>query len=146
MITIYKMNAIPKGEDVIKINDVYFNRYTSSLLDDRAKAIIKSVDHSELIDRFSIKSRFDGMLLNTDKLSTGCKTVLNVLYNPDKIFDIRECGDNALDALYSLGEGKICCEYPLISFDVDTVLAKDRTGDRLISSYNELKEWWTDEN
>jgi len=55
-----------------------------------------------MLDKYAISSRFDGMKLNIDKLSTGCKTALNVLYNPDKVFDIRECGDNALDVIYAL--------------------------------------------
>lgn len=146
MITIYKNNAIPKGSKIVRINDVFFNKYTASILDDRAKPIIKTIDASEMINQFSIKSRFDGMVLNIDKLSTGCKTVLNVMYNTDKIFDICECGDNALDVLYTLEDGKIFCEYPLISFEMKKVKAKGKKDERIIDSYEELKEWWMDEN
>ena len=63
----------------------------------------------------------DGTTLNIDKLSTGCKTALNIMYNPDKIFDIRECGDNALDVIYALPDGNVVCDYPLISFDMSRV-------------------------
>ncbi len=144
MITVYKTCTIPKDEEVIEFNDVYFNKHTAVMLDDRAKDIIKKIDHSDLISEYSITSRFDGTTLNIDKLSTGCKTVLNVMYNPDKIFDIRECGDNALDVLYALDEGKIYCDYPLISFEMDRVIVSDR--DKPVTSYDELKEWWMDEN
>jgi hypothetical protein len=146
MITIYKNNAIPKGSKVVRVNDVFFNKYTAAMLDDRAKSVIKTIDTSEMINQFSIKSRFDGMVLNIDKLSTGCKTVLNVMYNTDKIFDICECGDNALDVLYTLEDGKICCEYPLISFEMKMVKVKGKKDERIIDSYEELKEWWMDEN
>lgn len=146
MITVYKNNAIPKGSNVIKINDIFLNKYTAAMLDDRAKCIIQTIDQSEMLNKFSVKSRFDGMVLNIDKLSTGCKTVLNVMYNPDKVFDICECGDNALDVLYTLEEGKICCDYPLVSFDMKKVKAKDKKDERIIESYDELKEWWMDEN
>lgn len=146
MITVYKMSAIPKGTSIIELNDVYFNQYTAELLDDRAKNVIKKIDQSEQIGPFTIRSRFDGMTLNIDKLSTGCKTVLNVMYNPDTIFDIRECGDNALDVLYALNEGKICCEYPLISFGMTKVRVRGKKEDRIIASYDELKEWWLDED
>ena len=97
-------------------------------------------------DKYAISSRFDGMKLNIDKLSTGCKTALNVLYNPDKVFDIRECGDNALDVIYALPCGNVYCEYPLISFDMDKVNVYEKKGMREIDSYDELKEWWTSEN
>ncbi len=33
MIKIYKKKTLPKGIEVIRINDVYFNKYTSELLD-----------------------------------------------------------------------------------------------------------------
>ena len=91
MITIYKHGQIPKSIETVKLNDVYFNKYTAQMLDNRANAIIEKIDHAELTGPYTIKSRFDGTTLNTDKLSSGCKTVLNIMYNTDKIFDIREC-------------------------------------------------------
>ena len=146
MITVYKKKNVPKHMELIALNDIFFNKYTVSLLDGRAKEIIAAVDHSEMLSQYAIRSRFDGMTLNIDKLSTGCKTALNVLYNPDKVFDIRECGDNALDVIYSLPAGNVVCDYPLISFDMEKVKVCDKKGTREIASYEELKEWWTDEN
>ena len=86
MITIYKKNAIPKTMVLEELNDVFFNKKTVTLLDERAKEIIRQIDGSEMVSNFAIKSRFNGMLLNIDRLSTGCKTVLNILYNPDRVF------------------------------------------------------------
>ena len=146
MLEVYKMSAIPKGTEIIKMNDVYFNKYTAAILDDRANAIMMEIDQSEMINRYSIKSRFDGMALNVDKLSTGCKTALNILYNSDKIFDIFECGDNALDVIYRFENGKICCEYPLISFEMEKVKAVGKKEEKIIKSYEELKEWWLNED
>ena len=99
-----------------------------------------------MLSNYTISSKFDGGVLNIDKLSTGCKTVLNVLYNPDKIFDIRECGDNAIDVLYGLQTGNICCDYPLISFDMIEAKVYTPDGIQTMSSYDELKEWWSNEN
>ena len=146
MITVFKKKPSSKTMELVVMNDIYFNQTTVSLLDDRAKEIIRQIDHSDMLSPFSIRSRFDGMALNIDKLSTGCKTALNVLYNPDKVFDIRECGDNALDVIYSLPEGNIYCDYPLISFDMDKVLVYEKKGKREIDSYEDLKEWWNHEN
>ncbi len=146
MLEVYKISAIPKGTEVIKVNDIFFNKYTAVLLNDRAKDIIKEIDNSEMINQYSIKSRFDGTVLNVDKLSTGCKTALNILYNPDKIINIFECGDNAIDVIYGFDEGKVCCEYPLISFDIVKVKAVDKKESRVIDSYEKLKEWWLDED
>ncbi len=139
MITVYKKNAIPKGMEVVEINDVFFNKITAGLLDERAKNIINTIDDSILIDRFTIQSKFDNTGLNTDKLSTGCKTALNVLYNTDKVFDIKECGDNAIDVIYTLSDGNITCDYPFISFSADKVRTYD---DKILEGYDEIKEWW----
>lgn len=146
MITVYKKKTGSRGPEVIALNDAYFNRNTAAFLDERAKEIIFRIDHSEMLSQFTIRSRFDGTSLNIDRLSTGCKTALNVLYHPDKIFDIRECGDNALDVIYALPEGNVYCDYPLISFYMEKVLVQDKKGKREVDSYEELKEWWTNED
>ena len=146
MITVYKDKAIPKDMELIRLNDIYFNKFTAEKLDDNAAKIIMEIDQSDLIDRFSIRSRFDKGILNIDKLSTGCKTVLNIMYNPDKDFDIRECGENAIDIIYGLENGNITCEYPLISFEMKKVTAVDKIGSREFDSYEALKGWWSDED
>ena len=146
MITIYKKKQIPKNMELIVLNDIYFNKFTVSLIDDKAAEIISKIDNSVMLNNYTISSKFDGGVLNIDKLSTGCKTVLNVLYNPDKIFDIRECGDNAIDVLYGLQTGNICCDYPLISFDMIEAKVYTPDGIQTMSSYDELKEWWSNED
>jgi len=146
MITIFRKKTILKGMELITLNDIYFNKYTAEQLDERAAAVISAIDRSEMENRFSIRSRFDGAVLNVDKLSTGCKTVLNVMYNPDKVFDIRECGDNALDMIYALPCGNIYCAYPFISFEMERVMVCDKSGTHEIDSYEELKEWWMNED
>ncbi len=146
MIKIYKNKSVPKTEQVVKINDTYFNKYTSGMLDEKAKDIISRIDMSKMLDRYTITSRFDGTKLNIDKLSTGCKTALNIMYNPDVIFDVSECGENALEVIYSMRAGKIYCDYPMIAFNMEAVVAIDKSGDRVIKDYEELREWWKDED
>ena len=146
MITVYKKSSPHKGMPIETLNDIFFNKNTVELLDERAKEIIAVLDCSEMVNKYTVKSRFDGLALNIDKISTGCKTVLNIIYNPDRIFDIRECGDNALELIYSLPEGNIICDYPLISFDMEKVYVADKKGKREIDSYEALKEWWQNEN
>ena len=75
---------------------------------------------------------------------SGCKTVLNILYYPDKVFSIKECGDNALDCIYSLLKGNVYSEYPMISFEMDSVKVVDENGEKEIKGYEDLKEWWSD--
>lgn len=107
MIRVYRNKKdIPDSLEYIQLNDIYFNENTCDLLDEKAVEIIKQIDSSELIGKYKIRSRFGDDTLNIDKLSTGCKTVLNVLYNPDKVFWLMDCGENALEILYGLQKRK----------------------------------------
>ena len=146
MITVYKNSAIPVTEEVVRFNDIYFNKYTSDLLDDRARDIIKQIDQTEMLGKYAIESRFDGTRLNIDKLSTGCKTALNVMYNPNNIFDICECGENALEVIYGMDAGKVYCEYPMIAFTMEKVQGIDNNGIYEFDDYEDLRTWWKNED
>lgn len=146
MITIYKNKKdIPDNMDYVELNDVFFNQNTGSKLDDRAKVIVEKIDNSRLIGNYKIESKFNGVTLDVDCLSTGCKTVLNVMFFPDKVFCIKECGDNALEVLYKLEDGAVYSDYAVIPFEMDKVRVVEGKGARIISDYEELKEWWGNE-
>ena len=144
MLTIYKNKKdIPSDKEYVELNDLYFNMNTSSLLDDRAKSIIEAIDSSEQISKYKIRSRFNGDVLNIDKLSSGCKTVLNVIYNPEKVFCLKECGENALDVLFGFEKGAVYSDYPIIPFDYEKVAVFSDGEIKEIDDYEELKEWWS---
>lgn len=146
MLTIYKnKNDIPKEIEYIELNDLFFNKNTAIKLDERAERIIEQIDESKLAGKFKIVSKFNGVILDIDCLSTGCKTVLNVMYFPDKVFCLKECGENALEVLYSLENGAVYSDYALIPFDMKSVEAVTGTEKMVIDDYEELKEWWSDE-
>ena len=133
MITIFKnKNDIPGDMDYIELNDVFFNQNTASRLDSMASAIIEKIDDSRLVDKYKVES-------------TGCKTILNVQYFPNKVFCMKECGDNALEVLYGLENGAVYSDYAVIPFDMKEVRVFDKKGKRVISDYEELKEWWNNE-
>lgn len=146
MITIFKnQKDIPQDMEYIELNDLFFNQKTVSLIDERADKIINVIDEAELISKYKISSRFHGTALDIDKLSAGCKTVLNVLYYPKKVFCLKECGNNALEVLYRLEDGAVYSEYALIPFDLDSVAVWTEAGKRVIDDYEKLKEWWGNE-
>ena len=146
MITVYKKKFIPAEMEFVDQNDVFFNMYTSEWLNEKSKDIIEIIDNAKWVGSYFIKSRFDETILNTDRLSTGCKTALNILYYPDKVFDIREWGENAIDVIYGMQVGNIYCDYPLISFDMSEVYVVDKDGKKVLNDYDALKEWWINEN
>ena len=145
MITIFKNKKdIPLNKEYIELNDIFFNQNTAAKLDERAAKYIQIIDGSELLSKYKIRSRFEDITLNTDQLSTGCKTVLNVLYFPDKVFCLKECGNNALEILYDFKEGCVYSEYAMIPFDMEQV--KVQAGEcKVVEDYEELKEWWENE-
>lgn len=146
MITIYKnKNDIPHHMEYIELNDVFFNQNTAAKLDERTKEIVEKIDEAKLLSKYKIESKFNGVTLDVDCLSTGCKTVLNVLYFPDKVFCLKECGDNALEILYGLESGAVYSDYALIPFDMQAVKVSDGQKGEIIDDYEALKEWWEDE-
>ena len=54
MITVYKKKYLPKGMELIALNDIYFNKNTVLLLDNNAAEIIAAIDHSEKLSPFTI--------------------------------------------------------------------------------------------
>lgn len=146
MITIFKNKLdIPNNMEYIELNDLFFNQNTTALIDRRAEKFIETIDGAKLIGKYKILSRFDDVAIDIDKLSVGCKTVLNVLYYPDKVFCLKECGNNALEILYNLEKGYVYSEYALIPFTMDSVMVQTKSMKKIISDYEELKEWWEDE-
>lgn len=146
MITIFKNKLdIPNNMEYIELNDLFFNQNTTALIDRRAEKFIETIDGAKLIGKYKILSRFDDVAIDIDKLSAGCKTVLNVLYYPDKVFCLKECGNNALEILYNLEKGYVYSEYALIPFTMDSVMVQTKSMKKIISDYEELKEWWEDE-
>lgn len=146
MITIYKnKDDIPKSMEYIELNDIFFNQNTAVKLDAHAQKIIEQIDEVKLLSKYKIESKFNGVTLDVDCLSTGCKTVLNVLYFPNKVFCMKECGDNALESLYSLENGCVYSDYAVIPFDMGMVKVSVGQEARIIDDYEELKEWWENE-
>ena len=129
MITIFKNRKdIPGDMEYVELNDLFFNQNTVSFIDKQAGKIIEMIDGSKLISKYKIYSRFDEIALDIDRLSTGCKTVLNVLYYPNKVFCLKECGNNALEILYHFENGHVFSEYALIPFIMDTVAVQSESG------------------
>lgn len=144
MITIFRnKNDIPQGMEYVELNDIFFNQNTALKLDEKAKKVIETIDGAKLISKFRMRSKFNDIVLDVDKLSAGCKTVLNVLYNPDKVFCLKECGNNALEILYGLEAGNVYSDYALIPFEMNAVNVQTSSGKMEICDYEELKEWWS---
>ena len=89
-------------------NDAFFMFNINNIVfDDIVKYLMKVIDGVEYAGNNCFYSKYGGVALHVSELSTGCKTAINVYSCPDKIFDIGECGNNALAAICNLKRGNI---------------------------------------
>lgn len=105
---------------VVDYNDIYFNKIHLENNSITTK-IMEEIDKAH----YSSESTFIGRdkslgALNKNLLSTGCKTLLNIAYNPNVCFSVAECGPNALYALSKLDNGIIYWENPVLFLTEDT--------------------------
>ena len=84
----------------------YHNQYDKSwITDDFAKRIIADIDDSEVIGEDVIKNDiFD--TFSSKELSAGVKTLLLIHNQPEKIFNISNCGDNCAKYLLEMAENR----------------------------------------
>lgn len=111
---------IPEGIRVVDVNDSWFNQYTKLRDIEKVKQILWSVDEARRADdtHFYPKIDPDGKIPKMF-LSTGCKTALNVLSQPDICFNVIECGDNALTEILRLQNGCVLWEIVSVAYLCD---------------------------
>ena len=107
---------IPKDMEYIECNDHFFEFNVS--IDDLdnlqgVKEVIYKIDQSVYIGNGKVISKFSKNIQgyvetqNISVLSTGCKTLLNVLLFPENVFNTIECGYNAVEEILKLDNGNI---------------------------------------
>lgn len=108
---------IPVGLKYVNYNDKFFGsvelkntKITEYILSEIDNAIYNSKD------TFIGRDHELGAL-NKSLLSTGCKTLLNIISNPNVCFDVIECGQNALKCLTLITQGNILWTHPVLLID-----------------------------
>ena len=67
--------------------------------------LIKQADNAVLTPDRHIQTRYGlGTIRN---LSSGCKTLLNIIKHPDKVVCVEECGPNVLKFIFAMDHIKI---------------------------------------
>lgn len=106
---------VPSGIRVVNGNDLFFNART--LLSDTALVadILSTVDKAKYNSDLTFIGRTKELgALNKSMLSTGTKTLLNIIAYPDRCFNVVECGINALQFLPKITDGHILWELPVV--------------------------------
>ena len=132
--------------DII-LNDAYFEHMIDSYIENGYESIVKDciehIDECEYLGDFKIRSKITDTPISILEVSTGCKTVINVLCNRDKIVNISSCGINAL--AYLLEHDEITAGLdgfiPLKSLNCDLSIINEYNTDK-ISNIEEYYEYW----
>lgn len=124
-------------------NDWYFNIYTANEnFDEKEKMLIKEIDNAVLTSDYRIETEFG--LGNIRDLSSGCKTLLNIIKNPNKIVCADECGKNVLDKIFAMDNIKIFMSKPeRISISANTQICINDTD--IVCGLSGYEKWWSEE-
>lgn len=116
-LTIYtNKSQIPKEIILIDYNDLFFE--SVNLVDNEVtKKILSDIDKAKYNSPLTFIGRDNSIgALNKSNLSTGTKTLLNIVTNKDKCFSVSECGQNALSFIPHIKEGHILWEVPVLHY------------------------------
>ena len=77
-------------------------------------------------------------------LSSGCKTLLNIVKHPDKVVNVEECGPNVLKIVFAMDNVKVYMSRPTL-FDIPDN-AKIRFNDSdIVTGARGYNAWWSKE-
>lgn len=141
MIDIYTIKKDSK--DWIIYNDLYFNLNTANEeMTEKDIAIIKRADDAILTQDKHIQTKYGlGTIRN---LSSGCKTLLNIIKYPEKVVCVEECGPNILKMIFQMDNIKIYMSRP--GFTDIPKDAKFRFNDcEIVTGNIGYNAWWSKE-
>lgn len=141
MIDIYTEKR--NSKDWILQNDLYFNLNTcNEEMSESDVALIRLIDNAELKADKHIETKYGiGTIRN---LSSGCKTLLNIVKHPDKVVCVEECGPNVLKIIFQMDNIKIYMSRPSFTDIPDNTKIRFNDDEIVIGStgYN---AWWSKE-
>lgn len=141
MIDIYTKKKTSK--DWILQNDLYFNLHTSNEeMSQYEIDLIKQVDEAKVTADKHIETKYGlGTIRN---LSSGCKTLLNIIKHPDKVVCVEECGPNVLKIIFAMDNIRIYMSRPTLTDIPDDAKIRFNDSDVVIGNkgYN---AWWSRE-
>ena len=141
MIDIYTEKK--NSKDWILKNDLYFNLNTSN--EEMSKEeieLIREVDDAILTpDKHSETKYGLGTIRN---LSSGCKTLLNIVKHPEKVVCVEECGPNVLKKIFEMDNIKIYMSRPSFMEIPKNVRLRFNDKEVVVGSAG-YHAWWSKE-
>ena len=141
MIDIYTEKK--NSQDWILQNDLYFNLNTSNEeMSKKEIDLIQQVDNAKLTPDKHIETEYGlGTIRN---LSSGCKTLLNIIKHPDKTVCVEECGPNVLKVIFTMDHIKIYMSRPTLVDIPDDVKIRFNDSD-VVTGAKGYNAWWSKE-
>ena len=131
------------SRDWILKNDLYFNLNTSNeeMTPDDIE-MIRQVDDAILTPDRHIQTKYGlGTIRN---LSSGCKTLLNIMKHPDKVVCVEECGPNVLKQIFKLNDIKIYMSRPSFTEIPDNAELRFN-NEEIVTGKSGYDAWWSRE-
>lgn len=132
-----------RQDNGIMKNDWYFNLYTSNEeFTETDKDLIWQIDNAKLTKDKKIETKYG--LGTVRNLSSGCKTLLNVVKNPQKVVNADECGKNVLDVLFAMDNIRLYMSRPeRISISENSQICFNETD--IVTGKKGYEHWWSKE-
>lgn len=118
MLKIYRTyDEVPKGIRIVRDNNTYFDYNTVLQNNTLTREILYTIDKAQYVSELTVSGRTKALgSLNKQVLSTGTKTILNILNNSNDCFDLSECGDNVLKFLPRVTDGNVIWDMPCLAY------------------------------
>ena len=111
-------------------------------MSDNEVALIKQVDDAKLTSDKHIETRYGlGTIRN---LSSGCKTLLNIVKHPEKVVCVEECGPNVLKVIFAMDNIKIYMSRPTLAEIPDDANIRFNDTD-VVTGSTGYNTWWSKE-
>lgn len=109
-LTVYNsFTTVPNGIEYVSGNDAYFNLNTELRDSKILRELLTRIDGVYYYDArwVTIKRGQEECNIKRTALSTGLKTLINIIQNPDVCFDTMECGPNVAAEILKLNNGTV---------------------------------------
>lgn len=141
MIEIYTEKK--NSKDWIIQNDLYFNLNTGNEeMTEKDINIIRKADNAILTPDKHIQTKFG--LETIRNLSSGCKTLLNIIKHSDKVVCVEECGPNVLKIIFEMDNIKIYMSRQSFVYISDNTKIRFN-GDEIVTGSAGYSAWWSKE-
>ena len=141
MINIYTEKK--NSKDWILQNDLYFNLNTGNEeMSQKEIDLIWQIDEAKLTPDKHIETKYGlGTIRN---LSSGCKTLINIVKHPDKVVNVEECGPNVLKMIFQMDNIKIYMSRPsFVEILAETEICFN--DKEIVTGNTGYQAWWSRE-